>query len=119
MDVEVDAQAVGAGLWTTLQRCPQMLALGKVTGDVFLHEHAAQELLLDWADGRIEDWGNAPMPVKQRAAASLTAFLLLLVNRAYQGRTWRVPADLPPEDQARRALALEIRGTIPPERSLQ
>jgi hypothetical protein len=110
--VNLDADALGECVFALVREWRMFGAPVELTPEILLLEQAAQEALLDACEGRAK-LGDAPAGVRALAIALMTQFLHNLgLDPAYRSARWSVPAGASPTDQARFALAAEIRRTL-------
>lgn len=112
MEKELSCREFAEALFNAIRDDPELLRGTAVTPTMRIHEAAALSVLLDWAEGRVAGFTHLPQEVRNLVAGFITEILagLVLESRApQQKRAWRVPAGLSGTEQAKHAVAQELR----------
>jgi hypothetical protein len=111
MKIHIGPHEVAAGLFEALKSVPELMAGARMSPAMLVHEGAARAALLDWAEGRADGFTHLPSDVRSLAAAFIADFLLKLSagHPDFAGETWVVPAGLSAAQQAKSAVAQELR----------
>lgn len=116
MRFDIGVNAVAEGLFEALKSAPELLSGARMTPAMLVHEVAARDAILDWCEGRSNGFAHLPADVRALAAAFVTQFLhrLAVGDPAFVGATWSVPVAATLQEQAKCAVAQEIRGQQDP-----
>jgi len=106
----LSSEELGEAVFAMLKEQPFILAKNaQITHDMLLHEQAAQSMLLDLMERRIENLDDAPDAVRGLIAAFMSQFLHDLAIGPLQNEKWEAPSEAPPADQARYVIAALLR----------
>lgn len=115
MNMKIGCAELASALFEAIKSAPELTADTHMHAGMLVHETAARDAILNWCEGK-SSFGHLPPDVRSLAAAFMSDFLLKVSSRHpdLAQRMWLVPMGLSPVEQAKHAVAQELRSNSDP-----